>query len=213
MKKLAAGLLALLMTLTLTLATAETYSAGSYYTIDYPDTLTLDTATDDEENTQDYQWLFMLYNDQLTIEATLAKADGYDSVSLYEATEDERDAYVQDTLDAYADDNIAFVEELTTVSGFPFYIYTMEDDDGTYYFAETIARGVSVNFYAYYEADNAAPDEALLTTLAEMLTTLRPVDDATTTTDSANTASAPSVQNAPGASGAADATSGATTKN
>ena len=177
MKKLAAGLLALLMTLTLTLATAETYSAGSYYTIDYPDTLTLDDATYTDELTDDSRWLYLLYDENYLIDATLEHVTGYEGESLYNADQDERDAYVADTLAAYADDDIALVREITTVSGFPFYIYSREGTDGAFYFAETIANGTSVNFTAYYADAGRALDDDLLEALTEVLITLRPVDD------------------------------------
>ena len=199
MKKLAALTLALLMTLSLTAAFAQTYTAGQYYTIDYNDDLTLDNTSYTSENTTDNRWLFMLYNDDYLIDAALSAASGYEGVSLYAADQTVRDAYVDDTLEAYADENIQFVEELTTVSGFPFYVFSMDGSDGAYYYAETIANGSSVNFCCYYNDANAALDDTLLQNFAEMLITLRPAEE----TDESASTPAQSASNA-------DATSGAT---
>lgn len=179
MKRLAALTLAILLALALAApALADTYAAGQYFTVDYPDDLTLDDATYTGDTTNDYIWLFMLYNDQHVIDASLSPATGYENVSLYEATQEERDAYLADMLDAYADSNAVFVDTLTTVSGFPFYIYTMDDGDGAYYYAQTIINGTSVDLCAYYQDVETAPDQALLDKLAEVLITLRPVDEA-----------------------------------
>lgn len=178
MKKLATLTLALLMLLSLanTAAAATTYSAGSYYTIDYADELNLDDVSYADESTDDYQWLFLLYNDTYLIDASLSRVTGYEGESLYNATQEERDAYVADTLDAYADDNAQLTRELTTVSGFPFYIFSLEGSDGAYYLAETIANGTSVNLYAYY-ADASKPlDQELLEKFTELLITLRPTE-------------------------------------
>ncbi|MEA4999618.1 MAG: hypothetical protein VB087_09555 [Candidatus Limiplasma sp.] len=177
MKKLTALTLAILLALSLVQgAAAATYVAGEYYTIDYPDTLTLDDTTYSDEHTEDSRWLFLLYDDDYLIDATLNRVTDYEGESLYNADQAERDAYVADTLAAFADDNIELVREITTVSGFPFYIYSREGTDGVFYYAETIANGTSVNFTAYY-ADAARPlDNDLLETLTEVLITLRPTE-------------------------------------
>lgn len=180
MKKLIALTLALLLTFSLTAAFAQTYTAGQYYTIDYNDDLTLDNTSYTSENTSDNLWLFMLYNDDYLIDAGLSAAEGYEGVSLYAADQDVRDAYVKETLESFADDNIQLVDELTTVSGFPFYLYSMEDSDGAYYYAETIANGSCVSFCCYYHDANAPLDDTLLQHLSEMLITLRPAEEEST---------------------------------
>ena len=49
----------------------------------------------------------------------------------------------------------------------------MQESDGAYYFAETIANGMGVDFYAYYEDASLPLDDALLTNLHSVLASLR----------------------------------------
>lgn len=178
MKRLAALALALLLALSAASAVAQTYTAGQFYTLDYPDDLTLDNETYTEDTTEDYIWLFLLSGD-ITIDAALTPAEGYEGVNLYEATEEQRQAYLDDMLDLYADDSAAYVDTLTSVGGYPFYIYSMEDsEDGPYYYAETLIQGTSVNFCCYYNDESAGLDQDLLDSFMTVLATVRPVDEA-----------------------------------
>ena len=176
MRKLAALTLTLLLVVSLgqTAAVAETYTAGSYYTIEYPDTLTLDNTSYTDESTEDSTWLFMLEGDDYLIDANIGKVEGYEGVSLFSASDEVRETYVADTLDAFADENPALADTLETASGVPFYIYSMEGSDGAYYYAETIANGVSVNFYCYYHDSELALDSDLLTAFEDVLGTFKP---------------------------------------
>ena len=178
MKKLAALTLALLLTMSLTAACAQTYTAGNWFSVDYADSLTLDDTSYTGDNTDDYRWLFTLSDDTYLIDASLNTAEGYEGVSLYSATADDRDAYVQDTLDAFADDQAELVQTVELDNGIPFYIFSMEDSDGPYYYAETIANGNSLNFCCYYADANTALDDALLGKLVTLLKTFKPVTSA-----------------------------------
>jgi hypothetical protein len=175
-KRIALTLLALLLC-TAALASAGTYSAGAYYTLDYDDGYTLDDTTYTGDTNAEYIWLFMLFDAQITIDAALEPATGYEGVNLYEMNEAEREAYVADTMEVFADSNAAYVDDVTSVSGYPFYIFSMDDGDGAYYYAETLIEGTSVNLLAYYRDDTATLDAALLTALEEVLITIRPADD------------------------------------
>lgn len=177
MKRLAALALALLMALGVACASAETYTAGNFYTLDYPEELTLDNETYTADTTDDYIWLFMLYGDYV-IDAALTPAEGYEGVNLYEATEDERLTYLDDTLEAFADESAKYVDELTSTGGYPFYILSMDSEDGPYYYAETLIQGTSVNFCCYYDDESAALDQDLLDSFMQVLTSVRPVDTA-----------------------------------
>lgn len=200
MKKLAALSLALLMTLGMTIASAETYTAGSAYTIDYPDTLTLDNTSYTDESTTDYTWLFMLSNDDYLIDASISPATGYEGFSLYNASDADKQAYLDDTLEAYADDNIVLVDTLTVDTDIPFYVFSMEDSDGVYYYAETLANGNSLNFSCYYNDGEATLDDTLLANFEAVLTTFRRPETTTSATDAT-------------ASAQVDAIASATTKN
>jgi len=173
MKKLVALSLALLLALGMTAAMAETYTAPGFYTITYPDELTLDNTSYADENSEDEIWLFLLSNDDYMLDAYITKLDEYANVSLYSATDAQREAYVADTLDDYADYQAQLVETVTTEEGVPFYVFSMQESDGAYYFAQTIANGMGVDFYAYYEDASLPLDDALLTNLHNVLASLR----------------------------------------
>lgn len=177
MKKIVALTLAALLVFSIGFAFAATYTAGKYYTMDYDaHAFWLDNTSNTEENTDDYKWLYMLYDDNMVIDAVLVPAYGYEGVNLYEADEDEREAYVAETLESFAEYNAVYVDALTSVSGYPFYIFSMEDEDGPYYFGETIIGGTSVNLNCYYSDKTAEPDDALLEALEELLITIRPAE-------------------------------------
>ena len=125
MKKLAALSLALLFALGMTAAAAETYTAQGFYTIEYPEGLTLDNTSYTDESNDDNVWLYLLTNDDYMIDAYITKLDEYTGFSLYSATESERENYVTDTLDDYADYAASLVETVTTAEGIPFYVYSM----------------------------------------------------------------------------------------
>ncbi len=173
MKKWTALLVALL--LPFAAASAQTYTASTYYTIDYPDTLTLDDTSYKSDSTEDYLWLFLLDGGTYYIDASISTADGYEGFSLFNATEEEKQAYLDDSLADFADQNATFADIITTDGGIPFYVFSMKDSDGPYYFAETIANGSSISFCCYYEDISATPDAPLLSHLKTVLKTFRPV--------------------------------------
>lgn len=176
MKKLAAFALAL--ALLFTTAAAETYTAGGYYTVDYPDTLTLDDTTYQSDSTDTSTWLFMLLGDDYLIDASMSVVDEYAGFSLTDATDAEKQAYLAEVLASFADQSPALVGTVTAGSGVPFYLFSMEDSDGEYYYAETILDGNSVNFCCYYYDATVVPDTMLLSNLKTVLSTYTPVESA-----------------------------------
>lgn len=178
MKKLVALTLAALLAFTLTAATAATYTAGKFYTLDYPDDLTLDDTSYTDETTEDYIWLYTLYNEDYRMDAALEPVTGNEGKSLYEMTEAERDAYLDFALEDFTEFNAEYVDDVTSTSGYPFLVFTMDEGDGAYYFAETLIDGTSVNLCCYYNDVDAAPDDALLLMFEQVLITIRPVDAA-----------------------------------
>lgn len=178
MKRLLCLTLALLLSLSLTAAAqAERYTAGTYYTIEYPDSLTLDDTSYTDENSEDYTWLFLLQGDDYLIDASLSPADGYEGVSLFSQDEADRQAYVDQTLEDYSAYGIALVDTLT-VENVPFYLFSLDEGDGPYYYAETIANGVSILFTCYYNDAETALDAALLSDFETVLKTFRPAGQA-----------------------------------
>ena len=179
MKKWVAVLVTLLLCLPLG-ALGETYTAGGYYAIDYPETYTLDDSSYTDESTADNIWLFLLDGEAYLIDASVATVDGYEGFSLTNATDEEKQQYVADTLASFTDQNAALADTLTAASGVPFYVFSMEDSDGPYYYAETILNGTSAYFYCYYDDTTHAPDAALMTDLKTVLQTFRPAETAET---------------------------------
>jgi len=174
MKKLIAVLLSLSMLLTLSAAAAASYTAGDYYTVDYPETMTVDDESYTDENTEDDLWLFMLVGDDYLIDAGLTTVEVYEGFSLYNATDAQKADYIAEALETFADSNPSLVDIVDSQSDIPFYIYSLEDSDGMYYYAETISNGVSVYFCCYYYDAETLPDATLLRNLESVLTSFRP---------------------------------------
>jgi hypothetical protein len=168
MKKTIAILLSLFMLLAAcATAFAATYTAGDYYTITYPDDLTLDDTSYTDENTEDSLWLFELKNDTLLIDAYWNELEDYADFSLSNADESDKQLYLTEVGNTFADYNPEWVSAVTAESGLVFYVFQMEDSEGVYLYAEAIENGVSANFVCYYF--NGEPDDALVQTLGEIL--------------------------------------------
>jgi hypothetical protein len=144
MKKLIAVVLSLSILFTLSAAAAASYTAGDYYTVDYPEALTVDDESYTDESTEDDLWLFMLVGDDYLIDAGLTTVEAYEGFSLYSATDAQKADYIAEALETFADSNPSLVDIVNAQSDIPFYIYSLEDSDGVYYYAETITNGVSV---------------------------------------------------------------------
>ena len=173
MKKTIAILLALAVSLIAwATAFAATYTAGDYYTVTYPDGLTLDTASYTDENTEDSLWLFELKNDTLLIDAYWNVLDDYADFSLSHADESDKQLYLNEVGNTFADYSPEFVGSVTAESGLVFYVFKMEDPDGPYLYAEAIEHGVSANFVCYYF--DGEPDDALVQILGELLHSVAP---------------------------------------
>lgn len=178
MEKRIASLLCLILVLCLSIGTslAAEYTANGLFTITYDDTLALDDATYAADNTENARWLFMLSKDNAIIDAQVALEDeDYANFSMSSATEEERQAYVDYFLDSYADMDAKLITSLAvSEQSIPFYLYTITDEDGLYYFAETVEKGYSIGFYAYYE-DETPSDGALLEMLEGVLYSFQPL--------------------------------------
>jgi hypothetical protein len=179
MKKRIAVLLALALAFTLTAAAAQTYTAGDYFTIVYPDSLQLDDTSHTDESTENNQWLFTLSGDDYLVDAALTSVDEFANFSHYSATDAEKANYLSTVLSSFANYNPSLVDVVETGDGIPFYIFSLEDSDGMYYYAETITNGISVNFCSYYYDANASPDTMLLYNLESVLRSFKPVVEQT----------------------------------
>ncbi len=177
-KSVFAALLALLMCALCLPALAVEYNAAGVYTIQYDENAyRMDDTTYLEENTEDYVWLYMLYNGttDVFIDAALEQIPDFEGLTLFTADAQSRSSYLEATLDAFADQSIKYVDTIT-VSDYqiPFYVYTMEDEDGSFLYAETIVNGCAIHFNANHPEGGGISD-TLLAALEELLLTFAPV--------------------------------------
>lgn len=173
-KKGMALLAALALMFTLTSALAADYSVSGLFSITYDDSVfTLDDTSCQSQNTNTYRWLFLLSASEHLVDVSTELIEGYESLTLATATEDERQAYLNDTLDSFSEDSATYLE-MVEVNGTPFYMYQMEDGEGPYLLAETIVNGCSIDFFAYYDNAEHSADEALMAMLTELLSTFEP---------------------------------------
>ncbi len=172
MRKWIAVLLSLFMMLSLATACAVSYTAGDYYAIEYPVGLRIDNTSHTAESTADNTWLFMLGDNEYVIDAYVTRLNDYDpDFNLSTADDAGKQAYADEVSATLADEHPTFLNAITAKSGTVFYLFHMEDDQGSYLYAETIRNGLSMNFFCYYFDPDAGPDVALRETLESILYT------------------------------------------
>ena len=175
MKKLTAMLLLSMIALLLTAAAADTYTVDGYYTIEYPDSLTVDDTTYLYENNEWVMWMFLLQGEDFVIDAYISVVQSLPGFTLFGADEEGVQAYAEEAMRILEGQNPELLEIIIPESGVPFYEYHLENEYGAYLFAETIVDGKTVNFIAYY-ADRTAPDDELRAQLEAVVHSYTPVD-------------------------------------
>ena len=178
MKKFLALLMCVLMCAASCSALAVEYNANNIFTISYDENIyALDNATYLEENTNEYIWMFMLYNEatDTVVDVAMEALPEFAELSLFSATAEERKGYVEATLDIFSDADIKLLDTITVSDlQIPFYLYSLEDENGAYLTAETVVSGWAINFSAYHMATSGA-DDALLNVLEDVVKTFQPV--------------------------------------
>ncbi len=177
-KKLLSLLLCVLLCTAACSALAVDYNANGLFTITYNDDLYLfDNRTYLEENNDHYIWMFMLYQPDVdtVVDVCMEYLEEFDGLTLFSAPAEDRQKYVNATLDAFADNGIQLMDTLT-VSDYdiPFYVYSLEDENGEYLIAETLVSGWGIQFSAYHQEDGDSTDN-LMAVLEELLNTFQPV--------------------------------------
>ena len=115
-------------------------------------------------------------DDGLAIEAALEYFESLDGISLWDAGEEDFQAYVDMILEEFAEDG-AVVLDPVNANGIPFIIIRCEDDDGEYLYAETVTNGYVLSFYAYaldWDSNYLPLEEKHLDTFREILSTFQP---------------------------------------
>lgn len=178
MRAFTAVLLALLLAAMCLPALAAEYNAANVYTIQYDDTLwLLDDLSYKSDSTDEYHWLFLMYREDndVLLDAAMEVIPEFEGLTLYLADAETRSGYLAATLDAFADQDIRYVD--TILAGemqLPFYVYEMTDETGTFLYAETISGGCAIHFHASHTQTDSTTD-VLLPALEELLLTLEPV--------------------------------------
>lgn len=177
-QKLISLLLCLVLCIAVYTAAAVEYNAGNVFTITYDENAyAFDNTAYLEENTREYIWMFMLYQleNDVVVDVSMEMVPEFADLSLLSATSAERSAYVAATLDSYSDAGIKLVDTITVSDlDIPFYVYTMEDENGDYLTAETIVGGWAINFSSYH-MKTAKADDALMHVLEEIVGSFVPV--------------------------------------
>lgn len=152
-------------------ASAAEYTAEDLFTVTYDeDFFQLDDFTFLDDCTDSREWLFMLYSTDAVVDVSRLKLD-------FSIENDrQRQAYLADMLDSYADDQIVHVLTLDCGSQhIPFEVFQLEDEEGPYLLAEAVIDGWGYDFSAYYEDSRRTLDSDLNSRLVQLLRTFEPV--------------------------------------
>lgn len=150
---------------------------NEYYTLTLPGNWRIDL--DDLEKEDQFEELGFMYareDDGLAIEAALEYYEGLDGISLWDADEEEFQDYVDMILEEFAEDG-AYALDPVYAGAIPFIIIRCEDDDGEYFYAETVTNGYVLNFYAYaldWDSNYLPLQDKHLDTFREILGTFQP---------------------------------------
>ena len=159
-------------------ALAAQYNAGGIFTIEYNEAdWAIDNFTYSGDTTEDYTWLFLLYKESAdaSIDVAMERVPEFEGLSLFSAGAVQRADYLASTLDAFQDLDMKYLTTITVSEWeIPFYVYTMEDEQGQFLYAETIVNGCSINFHVCHSRSEERSD-ALLPALEEILTTFSPL--------------------------------------
>ena len=161
MKKRLFGFLPLIFILLLCLsAQAAEYTPNGVFRIEYDETqLTLDDTTYKGDSTATYQWLFLLHDENNVLDISTETIKEYEGVTLYTADDAVLRRYQQDVLDAFSDKNAVFVtQRIVSDLRIPFFIFRLQDEEGTYYLAETVINGQVFDFQSYPATMNQASE-------------------------------------------------------
>ncbi len=170
MKKLLSLLLAASLCCGSAWALAADYTQPGFFTVSYDDkafaldTENADAYTDDAVTV----WLGKLSDGNVTFEFELDKLENTPHLDFTTAPAEARQAYADQYLDDNADEDAQLVTEMTGAKeNLPFLVFSLRDEEGLYYTAQTVLNGTAVNLYCYYE--DRDPDDALMDILEAMV--------------------------------------------
>ncbi len=150
MKRTLSLILALVLALSVSLALAD--GSGfhtSYFTMPLPDGWTYDnTDLEDPDVGEDLGYAYAPETPGLLIEAYMLYYEDLNNFSLWSSDADELQAYIEATLEDYAEDRAEYVDTVMAGS-VPFIIIRCTDEEGPYLYADTMTNGYAIEFYSY----------------------------------------------------------------
>ena len=157
---------------------ANTFSTA-YYTLTLPEGWTIETSDlDKEENSEELGALYDPNDPGMVLEAGLIYYKDLDDITLWNADENTMQAYIDAILSDFEEDNPEYVTTLNA-GAIPFIVIRAEDDDGPYYYIDTMTNGYAVVFYAYCassDSDATLPlTDADWAQIEQILSTFQPV--------------------------------------
>ena len=173
-----AAVLALGMTSALGEALTQTFATG-YFTLDIPGDWEIDTSDLDKED--GYEELGDIYasgKGGMVIETGLVTYENLKDISLWNADEATMQSYIDSVLSDYADDHAEYVDTIRAGS-IPFVAFKCQDEDGPYYYLDTMTNGYAIEFFAYVLDEDGEtmmePTAADWALLQRIVTSFKPV--------------------------------------
>lgn len=132
-------------------ASAKTYRVENAFALTYPQEWTYDNVTYCQDNTEESIWLVDLYDDQFSVGVYMDYYPDWEEFSLFSASEREIRRYAEDLVEQLTDGEgqAEWIDTIRTPSGVPFVLLTVEDADGQYLCAETMASGWAIYLFGY----------------------------------------------------------------
>ncbi len=150
MKKTFCLMLALVLALSASLALAkgEVFET-KYFTMPLPDGWAYDNSDlEDPDVGEDLGYAYGPGDPSLLIEAYVIYNEDLQNFSLWSSDADELQAYIDATLEDYAEDNAEYVDTVM-VGSIPFILLRGTDEEGPYLYADTMTNGYAIVFFAY----------------------------------------------------------------
>ena len=122
-----------------------------WYTLTLPGNWKIDLDDISESETgsfEDLGFMYAMEDDGLAIEASKEYYESLEGISLWDVTDEDFRAYMDMLLEEFADDG-AFAYDPVYAGEIPFVLIHREDEEGEFYYAETVADGYVLSFYAY----------------------------------------------------------------
>ena len=150
-----------------------------YFTMQLPEDWTIDTRElEKEEDMEMLGYLFGPEDADWVLESAIMYYKDLKDIALWNSDEEEMQDYIDAVLEDFKDEEPEYLK--TVMAGqIPFVLIRAVDDDGPYYYADTMTNGYAIVFYAYIARNDLdrtlEPTEEQMQQLEEILLTFAPV--------------------------------------